>query len=193
MLAREVKGNHVAEDLIARAQQAQHHLIDLYEQVRSYAAPINLLTRRCDLGELVANVWKLLELDREGREVLFSADPDGIDLHCEVDPIHISQVFRNLLENSLQACTDPTEIRVTWSEQQLEGKPALRISFRNNGPPLTPDERSRIFDAFFTTKTHGTGLGMTITKRIVESHGGRIEIGVGPSTEFLITLPRGHS
>ena len=192
MLAREVNGNPAAEDLIARAQSAQHHLIDLYEQVRSYAAPITLHPGRCDLGELLAEVWKVLDLDRQGREIRFGADPAGVDLRCEVDPANVSQVFRNLLENSLQACKDPAEIRVTWSETVLDGTPALRIAFGNNGPPLTPDERARVFDAFFTTKTHGTGLGMTIAKRIVEAHGGRIEVGPGPAAEFIVTLPRGR-
>ena len=69
----------------------------------------------------------------------------------------------------------------------------MRIAFGNNGTPLTPDERARVFEAFYTTKRTGTGLGMTIAKRIVESHGGRIEIGPGPAAEFIITLPRGGS
>jgi PAS domain S-box-containing protein len=193
MLAREVKGNPKATDLIARAQEAQNLLLDLYEQVRSYAAPIVLHTHRCDLGELLGEVWKVLELDREGRTVAFAADPGGVDPHCVVDPAQLAQVFRNLLENALQACPDPAEIRVTWSDAELGGRPALRLALRNNGPPLTPDERARVFEAFFTTKTHGTGLGMTIARRVVESHGGRIEVGPGPAAEFVITLPRGRS
>ena len=123
MLAREVKGNPSAEDLITRAQAAQNHLIDLYEQVRSYAAPINLNPRRCDLGEVLEEVWNVLELDREGREII-GTDPAGVDLHCVADPGHVGQVFRNLLENAVPACKDPAEIRVTWSDTELDGKPA---------------------------------------------------------------------
>ena len=63
----------------------------------------------------------MLELDREGRKIRFVADPVGVDLRCEVDPGHVSQVFRNLLENALQACKDPAEIRVAWSEAELGG------------------------------------------------------------------------
>jgi len=74
----------------------------------------------------------------------------------------------------------------------LDGRPALRIAVRDNGPGLSPEQRQRIFDPFFTTKTKGTGLGMAIAKRIIDAHGGRIAVGnvAGPGAEILLTLPR---
>ena len=76
---------------------------------------------------------------------------------------------------------------------QPVGQPALRIAVRDQGPGLSPEQRQRIFEPFFTTKTKGTGLGMAITRRIVEAHRGRIAVGEGggPGAEILITLPRG--
>jgi signal transduction histidine kinase len=64
--------------------------------------------------------------------------------------------------------------------------------FRDNGPGLTADQRERIFEPFYTTKTKGTGLGMAIAKRIVQSHGGRIEAGDAPGrgAQIIVTLPR---
>ena len=64
---------------------------------------------------------------------------------------------------------------------------------RDHGPGLSPEQRQRIFEPFFTTKTRGTGLGMPITKRIVEAHGGTIAVGEGggPGAEIILTLPRG--
>ena len=107
----------------------------------------------------------------------------------------IGQVFRNVLENALAACRDPVEIHVSWSPAQIDGAEAVCVGLRNNGPQLEPEERERIFEAFYTTKTRGTGLGMTICRRIVEAHGGQMALGVATaSAEFLITLPRtlGH-
>ena len=75
------------------------------------------------------------------------------------------------------------------------GAEAVCVGLRNNGPPLGPEERERIFEAFYTTKTRGTGLGMTICRRIVEAHGGQMDLGGTTSNaEFLLTLPRtlGH-
>ena len=89
----------------------------------------------------------------------------------------MQQVFRNILENALAACRDPVVIAISCSEARLQGRPALRISVRDNGPGLTTEQYQRIFDPFYTTKTKGTGLGMAIAKRIVETHGGRIAAG----------------
>ena len=72
------------------------------------------------------------------------------------------------------------------------GKLALSVAIRDNGPGLSPEEARRIFEPFFTTKSKGTGLGMAITRRIVEAHGG--DISVGPDSqhgaEIILTLPR---
>ena len=111
------------------------------------------------------------------------------------DPLQISQIFRNILENSLQAAKDPARIEVACSDAELAGRPAIRLAFRNNGPGFSPEEKQRIFEPFFTTKTHGTGLGMTIAKRLVEAHEGTIEVGGDQSqgADIIVTLPRGKS
>jgi hypothetical protein len=78
------------------------------------------------------------------------------------------------------------------SQASLEGRPAVELVLRDNGPGLGPEQRKRLFEPFYTTKTRGTGLGMTIAQRIVEAHGGRIAIGDSRhwGTEIVITLPR---
>ena len=65
---------------------------------------------------------------------------------------------------------------------------------RDHGPGLGPEQKQRLFEPFFTTKTKGTGLGMAITKRIVEAHGGQIAVGegAGPGAEIILILPRGN-
>ena len=117
------------------------------------------------------------------------------ELACEVDEFAIRQVFLNVLENALAACTDPVEITVRYTTASLLGRPALCIAVRDNGPGLTPEQSARVFDAFYTTKTHGTGLGLAIALRSVERHGGTITVarGDGTGAEFLITLPRKQS
>jgi signal transduction histidine kinase len=108
-----------------------------------------------------------------------------------VDRHAIAQVFRNVLENAIVACREPGEIVIRVGESVLNGAPAVSISFRDNGPGLNAEQRNRIFDPFYTTKTQGTGLGMAIAKRIVDSHGGRIEVGSPPGgAEIVIVLPR---
>jgi signal transduction histidine kinase len=116
---------------------------------------------------------------------------NGIDLDVEVDRFRMVQVFRNLLENSLAAGGDPVVIRIGCRDLHLNGKPAVEISVRDNGPGLTSDARQNVFEPFFTTKTKGTGLGMAIARRIIDAHGGRIALGESSEgAEFTISLPR---
>jgi signal transduction histidine kinase len=105
----------------------------------------------------------------------------------------MGQVFRNILENGLAAGRPPVVFAVRAEAADLDGQPAIRIAFRDNGPGLGPEQRQKVFDPFYTTKAKGTGLGMAITKRIVEAHGGQITVGEvdAPGAVFLVTLPRG--
>ena len=113
-------------------------------------------------------------------------------LVCPVDPFRLEQVFRNILENALAACPSPVAVVVRCAETALDGRPALCVAVRDNGPGMTAEQRRRIFEPFFTTKTKGTGLGMAIAKRIIEAHGGQIAVGTGPApgAEIVLTLPR---
>lgn len=191
MLAWEVEGRSEALNLIARIQKAQDQLRQLYEEVRGYAAPLKLDREEWDLSVLWRQTWANLAVARQGRDATFTEELNGVDLRCWVDPFRMDQVFRNVLENALAACRDPVRIVVRASEASLNGRPAITLAIQDNGPGLTAEQRQRIFEPFYTTKTKGTGLGMAIVKRIVETHGGRIT--VGPSNfgaEILITLPR---
>jgi signal transduction histidine kinase len=180
-------------DLIARAQNAQDDLIRLFEDVQGYAAPVRLNRTLCDMAEVWRDVWDQLAPQRAEREVHLDEEVRaGHDLHCYADPFRLGQVFRNILENALTACTDPVRIEITGREEDLEDDPGLRVAVRDNGPGLNDEQRRCIFEPFYTTKHKGTGLGMAIAKRIVEAHGGRIAVGdtAGPGAEIVITLPR---
>jgi C4-dicarboxylate-specific signal transduction histidine kinase len=192
MLTREVNNQPEALRLIARIEDSQDLLVRLFDQVREYAAPIRLQLQRYDIGAILQEAWRWTGQVRQGRDARFTVHSAGEDLFCDVDRLRLGQVFRNILENALQACSDPVVIDVACSRVNLAGRPALRLALRNNGPPLTSEEARHIFEAFFTTKTQGTGLGMSIAKRIVEAHAGQITVtqGMTAGMKVLITLPR---
>ena len=193
MLALTVRDRPEALDLIDRIQKAQDHLHTLYEDVRSYAAPIKLDKGPCDLARVWREAWSHLESARAEKRAALIERVDDVDLTCVADTFRLEQVFRNILDNALAAGPPPVSVEVRAEEVPLDGQPGLRLGFRDNGPGIPPDRRSLIFDPFYTTKARGTGLGMPIARRIVEAHGGRIGIGDGdaPGATFLITLPRG--
>jgi PAS domain S-box-containing protein len=190
MLSFEVEDRPKALSLITRVQTAQDHLRQLYEEVRNYAAPVKLNLERWSLAHIWRQAWENLHLLRQGKKAVLLEEPNGLDLRCLVDQFRLGQVFRNILENALAACQEPVEIKVLCARAKIDGQPALRIAFRDNGPGLNAEQKQRIFDPFFTTKTKGTGLGMAIAKRIVEAHGGQIAVGTGSDrgAEIVITL-----
>ncbi|HZT79185.1 MAG TPA: ATP-binding protein [Gemmataceae bacterium] len=197
MLALEVPDRPEALDLIGRIQKAQDHLRQLYEEVRGYAAPLKLEREPWDVGAIWRQAWHNLAVQHQGRDAQLHEHINGVDLRCPIDPFRIEQVFRNVFENALAACRDPVRIDVACAETTLAGRPAVRVSVRDNGPGLSPEQRQKIFDPFFTTKTKGTGLGMAIAKRIVDAHGGRIAVGSSAAAadgaqgaEIVLTLPR---
>ena len=119
---------------------------------------------------------------------------NNLDPTCEVDSFRIEQVIRNILENALIACADSGMIIVSFLEAEVQNAPAIGIVLANDGPPLTLEESERIFEAFFTTKTRGSGLGMAISRRIVEAHGGRITVGQPcKGVEIVVTLPKSQT
>lgn len=196
MLTWEVEDKPEALDLIKKIQQAQNHLKQLYSEVRSYAGPIQLEREPWELSAVWRQTWEHLEVSRQQRDALLCEDVDGLDLTLSIDPFRLDQVFRNIFENALAACPDPVRITVRCRDAALDGKAAVCVSIRDNGPGLDERVRQRIFEPFFTTKARGTGLGMAIARRIVEAHGGKIavgparSVGEGAGAELVVTLPR---
>jgi hypothetical protein len=191
MLAHRANDRADLLDLVDRVQAAQDHLLHLYENVRGYAATIRLDPEPGDLADLWRGAWADLEVQRKGRVTLLR-ETAGCDTTCRVDRFRLTQVFRNVLENALAACPDPVEIDVAVSATEVHGRPALEVHIRDNGPGLTEDQQSRMFEPFYTTKTQGTGLGLALARRIAEAHDGRIEPGNAsePGCEIIVTLPR---
>ncbi|HEY7492414.1 MAG TPA: HAMP domain-containing sensor histidine kinase, partial [Candidatus Tectomicrobia bacterium] len=156
--------------------------------------PLQLHCQPCHLGTLLQEAWHHVMPVCHNTQARLQESVGQPDLRCTADPHVLQQVFRNLLENAVDAANGPVEVRVTWSEERLHGQPAIRLTIQDTGPGLTPEQRLRVFEPFFTTKTQGTGLGLAIARRIVEAHGGRIALGdgAGPGAEFIMTLPRGN-
>jgi signal transduction histidine kinase len=191
-LSRRLKDRPELLELIEAALAAQDDVQRLFEDVRQYAAPLRLRCEETDIRQLILEAWDKLALERAGRDARLFAEPNGIDLICQVDCFTLRNAFRNILENALAACEDPMRLEVTFQAVQLGGFPALQVSLCDNGPGFPPETVDSAFKAFHTTKTHGTGLGLAIVKRTVEEHGGRVALGTSPAqgAEIILTLPR---
>jgi PAS domain S-box-containing protein len=192
ILALRLKNEPELLELLSRIQHAQDDLRRLFEDVRNYASVLPLRPELCDLRRTWREAWENLRAAPTHARAELREDIDGVDPFCYADPFYLRQVFRNLLENALTTGADPIRVVIRCAPAELGRREAIQIRLRDNGPGIAAADRPKLFEPFFTTKLRGTGLGLAICKRIIETHGGRIEVDdtVGPGAEIVITLPR---
>jgi signal transduction histidine kinase len=120
---------------------------------------------------------------------------DESDSGIHGDQEKLRRVFINLIGNALdafeQAGTAQPQIDIALG-RSLAGN-ELWVRIRDNGPGMDDATRERAFHPFFTSKANGTGLGLAISRKLIDAHGGAIELSSAPKsgTEFVVTLPRG--
>lgn len=191
MLALDLQDQPEQLDLARRARTALQDLHRLYEEVRSYAAPIHLEFRECDLGAVWRKEWENLAASRRERRIRL-VDACSPDMpRCEIDIHRMEQVFRNIFENAIHACGEQGCVTMRCGTTTLDGRPALVLRISDDGPGMKPEVCARVFEPFFTTKQKGTGLGMAITQRILSAHSGTISAGAAPEggAEIQLVIP----
>jgi signal transduction histidine kinase len=117
--------------------------------------------QHADLGALVRRVASL-----HGSRIVI--EPDSPDLRLSLDPDQIEQVLINLMRNAVEAAGDAGGVRVRW---RRDGGNVF-IEVEDDGPGISRTDN--LFVPFFTTKPHGTGIGLVLSREIVENHGGSI-------------------
>jgi nitrogen fixation/metabolism regulation signal transduction histidine kinase len=139
----------------------------------------------CDLGALLADLRALYggEVER-GRLAFVPVEPG---LEAVADRGQLRQALVNLIQNGLDAVAGGGAVRV---QARRNGERA-ELGVSDDGPGLGPEQRAQLFVPGFTTKAHGSGLGLTIVERIVTDHGGTIEVDAAPGrgTAFTLRLP----
>jgi signal transduction histidine kinase len=156
----------------------------IVQDMLMFARPRALRNEPLSLGALMSDTVSLIERDPNMRSleigVTGSADVSG-------DREMLQVVFQNILMNAAQAMEGQGRIEVTIT--QLDGR--CRVAVADRGPGMPEEVREKAFDAFFTTKHRGTGLGLPIARRVVEAHGGtiRVDAPAAGGTTISVELP----
>ena len=188
-------GNWVSPDLIAVLEKASHQAERAGQMVREmgdFVRAPELRTSIVDINDLVRSVVRFEETESQGNDVQLDLTLAHGLPRVAVDEIEIEQVILNLVRNGIEAMAevDEKDRRLGIYTAMTEGG-EIEISVRDSGPGLSPDDRSELFEPFFSTKPKGMGMGLSIARTIVAAHGGRLWVAdePGPGATFNLALP----
>jgi signal transduction histidine kinase len=152
-----------------------------------YAGKLELHPARCDVNEMLDDLIDFFTPQALSQGVQVRQSLASGPLWCKVDTDLLKQAILNLLLNATQAMAGGGELIVRTEARQQQAK----IDVIDTGPGIDPEEQEKIFEAYFTTKRGGTGLGLPTCRRILEAHGGHIELvsEKGKGSNFTIYLP----
>jgi signal transduction histidine kinase len=179
---------------LERAQQAVMGLRRLLAEVQGYASPLVLQREWYSVAGIWREAWELVAPLNRQRNCELIERPGALAAWSYVDRFQLTQVFRNLFENSFAAALGSPRIEIDGRMKRWRDIATVEFTIRDNGSGVSCEQRRRIFEPFVTTKPRGTGLGLAIARRIAEAHGGELVLGpprpVG--TEMRLTLPATH-
>ena len=187
IVARDLPANSPVRSVVKEVRleiaQINRILTDLLQTARPHPPQI----RPSDLNTTVEHAVMLARQQVISRPIKITLDKNPGLPNVDHDSDQIHQVVLNLLLNAEQAIDGPGSIQVTISSR----KDKAAITVADSGRGITPEQLPNIFRPFYTTKGNGTGLGLSLARRIVEDHKGRIEVDseLGMGTEFTVTLP----
>ena len=176
----------VALEELDRVERSISHLL-------RYAREEELRPVDANLGEIVDAALESLRERTARLGVVIERDlASGLTLRADPDKLRRGVV--NLVANALYALEDArtTEPRIRLAGGENLAGTEVWLRVRDNGPGMDPEARERAFQPFHTSKSGGTGLGLSIVRKLVEAHGGAIELHTsdGAGTEFVVLLPR---
>ena len=185
---------HGARETARRTIRDGNRARDVIMRLRGLFSKKEFTLEALDLNEVVREVIALSLSDlQRNRVILRSELADG--LPCVVgDRVQIQQVILNLLRNASDAMSTvqdrPRELLV---RSQLDARDQLRLTVKDVGVGFTPEAGARLFNAFYTTKSDGMGIGLSVSRSIIERHRGRLwaEPNDGPGATFAFSIPCG--
>jgi len=179
-----------ARTAATRIEQDGNRAADVINRLRSFykkGAPSE--REMVDIKDIIHEMTVLLGNEAIRYSVIIHSELDATMPNVLADRVQLQQVFMNLMLNAIEAMKD-TGGKLTITSG-LKSESQLLVSISDTGVGLPAENNERIFDAFHTTKAQGTGMGLAITRSILESYGGRIwaTTNQGPGATFHFTLP----
>jgi signal transduction histidine kinase len=182
---------------VANAQAAAERIVHNGNDAAEVVRHIRALFRKTalekadlDINDVIGEVLRLIRKETVDRRIVIETDLEKRLPSVAGDRVQLQQVIFNLLLNGMEAMETVTDgPRKLFLRSRLEGPDAIVVEIRDYGTGLADSEK--VYEAFYTTKEKGMGMGLSICRSIVEAHGGRLGTipTQGPGTTFFFTLP----
>ena len=183
------------EDLLDKIGEQASRAGDVLRSLRTMVKKHESETTRIEVGQLVADTLKLVEMESRSANIRFESVISRDLPPIFVDGVQIQQVVLNLIRNAIEAieeagiATSLIKIGVSGTAEN-----EIAVSVTDYGPGIGPDDAKHIFEPFYSTKGGGLGVGLSISRAIIEAHGGHISLApnVDSGCVFQFTLPTSH-
>jgi PAS domain S-box-containing protein len=190
----EKDGSEALRDPLEQAAEQAQRANEIIHRVRNFIQKADQEREATHINEAVRDVFNLLRSDAHEHGVAIKLEL-GDDLpSVMVDPIQIQQVIVNLAHNGIEAMSEDSLTSRFLTIRTRKGRNAtIEVAVHNRGKPIRSEHLQHVFDPFFTTKPGGLGMGLSISRTIVEAHGGTLWAESAPEsgTVFRFTLPTG--
>jgi PAS domain S-box-containing protein len=186
---------------LARAQRSAVRIVadgqragDIITRIRALAQKAPPHKDWLDLNDTIRDVLALARSEVHRHRVVVETHLAAAVPLVQADRIQVQQVLLNVLINAIEALSGvgdgPRELVVQSAPDAAQG---VLVTVRDSGPGLDPQHLDRLFEAFYTTKPHGLGLGLAISRSIIAAHGGQLwaSPNTGPGATFQFILPTG--
>jgi two-component system sensor histidine kinase HydH len=170
--------------LADRIIETINHLSRTVDQIVNFARPLSLERREVDLNRVVTDLLQLLEPQLASAHVEPRAELSAEPMSGRLDESSLRSALTNLIINAVQAMNGGGRLSV----RTLRDRAGLRVEIADTGTGMTREQVGKIFEAFYTTKAKGLGLGMPYAKKVIEEHGGEIGVESRPGEGTLVTV-----
>ena len=162
------------KEILADIKRDDIRASEVIDRMRGFLRRAPFEDKAIDLNDAVRKVFDFLSVQASARNVALSFEPSGEPLQVRGDQVQIQQVIMNLVVNSMDAMATIPNGRSVIGRTEMNGGSSAVVSILDSGPGIPAEKLNEIFDPFFTTKKQGMGIGLSISRTIVQAHKGRI-------------------
>ena len=162
------------KEILADIKRDDIRASEVIDRMRGFLRRAPFEDKAIDLNDAVRKVFDFLSVQASARNVALCFEPSGEPLQVRGDQVQIQQVIMNLVVNSMDAMAAIPNGRSVIGRTEMNGGSSAVVSILDSGPGIPAEKLNEIFDPFFTTKKQGMGIGLSISRTIVQAHKGRI-------------------